>query len=434
MQRTIVLKPTVAVFVVLACGALGSWRGVTSAPASAMVSVETLERQARDRLRVQSRVALRAPAVALDDAARLHGLDTPSYLKVFGSSPQLVVPFARAVEAFLFRGALPTELKAAMGLRIAQVNGSPYVAAHMQRLLRAGPHGREILRAAGTNTLATLSPDERLALTYAESLTRSVASMSDDEFASVRSRFNDAELVELTMTVCFFNYFTRYAEALRLPVEGWALDSPAPAPAAKVKSSKARVALVSDAEIAATAAAAEAAKNAATQRAGLGLGMANSQRAMVRAPEVAIPWRAFGAAVRELETVGRDIKLQVSFAVSMANGCRYCTLHQVLGLRRLGVDPAKLVAMRKDDSVLTQKELAAVQFARKLTETPAAITDADYGALRTQFGEQGALEIVLQTCNFAFMNRFTDGLRLPSEDEAVRVYREVYGTAFTPLR
>ena len=138
--------------------------------------------------------------------------------------------------------------------------------------------------------------------------------------------------------------------------------------------------------------------------------------------------------MRELETVGRDIKLQVSFAVSMANGCRYCTLHQVLGLRRIGVEPSKLVAMRKDDSVLTQKELAAVQFARKLTETPAAITDADYGELRTHFGEQGALEIVLQTCNFAFMNRFTDGLRLPSEDEAVRVYREVYGTAFTPLR
>jgi hypothetical protein len=27
------------------------------------------------------------------------------------------------------------------------------------------------------------------------------------------------------------------------------------------------------------------------------------------------------------------------------------------------------------------------------------------------------------------MNRFTDGLRLPSEDEAVRVYLETYGTA-----
>jgi hypothetical protein len=28
------------------------------------------------------------------------------------------------------------------------------------------------------------------------------------------------------------------------------------------------------------------------------------------------------------------------------------------------------------------------------------------------------------------MNRFTDGLRLPSEDEAIRVYRETYGQDF----
>jgi alkylhydroperoxidase family enzyme len=82
--------------------------------------------------------------------------------------------------------------------------------------------------------------------------------------------------------------------------------------------------------------------------------------------------------------------------------------------------------------VLTPQELAAVQFARLLTDKPGGITDADYNALRARFGDAGALEIVLQTCNFAFMNRFTDGLRLPSEDEAVRVYQETYGSPFTP--
>ncbi len=40
----------------------------------------------------------------------------------------------------------------------------------------------------------------------------------------------------------------------------------------------------------------------------------------------------------------------------------------------------------------------------------------------------------MQTCNFAFMNRFTDGLRLPSEDQAVRVYRETYGSDWTRRR
>jgi alkylhydroperoxidase family enzyme len=111
----------------------------------------------------------------------------------------------------------------------------------------------------------------------------------------------------------------------------------------------------------------------------------------------------------------------------MANGCRYCTIHQVVGLRRLGVDPTKLLAMEKDDSALTPRERTAVAFARKVTGSPSTVTDADYATLKAEFREQGALEVLLQTCNFSFMNRFTDGLHLPSEDEAIKVYRDVYG-------
>jgi len=68
-----------------------------------------------------------------------------------------------------------------------------------------------------------------------------------------------------------------------------------------------------------------------------------------------------------------------------------------------------------------------VVFARKVTSGPATVTDADFAKLKSEFGEQGAFEVLLQTCGFSFMNRLTDGLRLPSEDEAVRVYRETYG-------
>ena len=104
----------------------------------------------------------------------------------------------------------------------------------------------------------------------------------------------------------------------------------------------------------------------------------------------------------------------------------------MLGLRRLGVDPVKLQAMRKDDSVLTPRELAAVKFARKLTDRPSGITNEDYAALKQAFGDAGALEVLLQTCTFAFMNRFTDGLQLPSEDEAVKVYLDTYGATWSP--
>jgi hypothetical protein len=36
--------------------------------------------------------------------------------------------------------------------------------------------------------------------------------------------------------------------------------------------------------------------------------------------------------------------------------------------------------------------------------------------------------------NFAYMSRFTDGLRLPSEDEAIKTYKETYGESIEELR
>ena len=49
--------------------------------------------------------------------------------------------------------------------------------------------------------------------------------MTDDEFRQLRGYYSDSEVVELTFTVCLFNYFTRMVEGLGLPVEPWVLDT-----------------------------------------------------------------------------------------------------------------------------------------------------------------------------------------------------------------
>jgi AhpD family alkylhydroperoxidase len=395
---------------------------IQSPAAPPLAPVHELAQHARERVKASARaplgdVAISAPA--------------PNYLRATaGTMPQIVHPLRMLVEAVLYRGALSTETKAAMGLRVAQVNASPYVAAHMMRLLRASDSGRRLLTAIERADLRGVDRADALAVDYAEALSREVHAVTDDQFARTRVVYNDAEIVELTLTSAFFNFFTRYVEALHLPVEAWALDDSVPVPSSyRPPRSVARVALLSNDEVDAAAAALSTARAAGPPAGGgLGLGMANSQRAMLQSPDLALAWRAFGAGVREHEVVSRAIKLQVSLAVSTANSCRYCTLHQVLGLRRLGVEPAKLMALQKDDRALAPSEAIAVRFARRLTAAPGGITDADYAPLRTEFGERGAIEVVLQTCTFAFMNRVTDGLRLPSEDEAVRVYQETYGT------
>jgi len=403
---------------------------------TAVVSIAALDQQARRRVDTKSRLPLEA-----SDSDLFKGIDSlespgtgrvPNYLRALAALPSTVKPFARLVNTAIYSGAVSSETKMAMGLRIAQIHASPYVAAHMTRMLGASERGKVLLACMRSDASHSLSPAERAALEYSASLTRDVNGVSDEDFQRLKAYFNDSQIVELTMSVCFFNYFTRFCEAARLPVETWAVDGSSfkPQSLSGYEPPVARVALISNDEISAVIAMEAAAKESARQASGLGLGVANSQRAMMRCPQFALAWRAYGAAVREYASVSRELKLHISFAVSMANGCRYCTLHQVLGLRRLNVDPEKLMAMKKSDEVLTARELKAVEFARKLTRDPASITDGDFEKLRAEFTEQGALEVLLQTCAFSFMNRFTDGLRLPSEDEAIRVYKEVYGSGW----
>jgi AhpD family alkylhydroperoxidase len=399
----------------------------------ALASLSALEKAARARVSAAPRVPLAPLAAGAADAADPAGLAdagvAPNYLRALVVLPETVKPFSRLVRTMLLGGTVAPETKAAMGLRVAQVCGSPYVAAHMRRTLARTERGRALLAAIVDGREAALAEPEQLALRYAELLTRDVNGVTDADFARTRAAYNDSQLVELTMAVCFFNYFARLCEGLALPVEPEVLaEAPAAAAPRPGLTVAPRVALISDEEMAATAAVVEAAKDPERQKGTLGLGIANSQRAMLRVPDLAAAWRGYWTAVRQYENVTREIELQVSFAVSNANGCRYCVVHQVVGLRRLGVSPAKLMGMMKDDAALTPRERAAVDFARKLTRDPLSTTEADFAALKAEFGEGGAMEVLLQTCSFAFMNRFTDNLRLPSEDEAIRIYEEVYGT------
>jgi AhpD family alkylhydroperoxidase len=405
----------------------------SDAKANSMVELSKLDAMAKKRVSAKARIALVAESSELfkgiENLEPPESNRVPNYLRAIAMLPNATKPLAKLVKTVIYGGTVAPELKMSMGVKIAQINGSPYVAAHLQRLLAVSARGQKTLNCIKSNDLETISAADRIALTYAELLTNDANGISDEVFQKTRTQFNDAQIVELTMTVCFFNYFTRFCEALNLPVEEWVLNTPAAKSLAqKYEPPAARIALVSDEQMQAAVDALAAAKNAQSPASSLGLGIANSQRAMMRVPDIQNAWRTYGTATREYAEVSREIKLHVSFAVSMANGCRYCVLHQVLGLRRLNVDPAKLMAMKKDDSTLSQRELTAVTFARKLTREPASITDSDYEKLKAEFKEQGALEVLLQTCNFAFMNRFTDTLHLPSEDEAIKVYKEVYGT------
>lgn len=409
---------------------------VAATPARSPASSESLARlesEAHNRVAAVPRAPLADDAqIAIDNTDNLETAGhVPNYARVLAVRPGAPAAFAHLFKSVLYAGSVEPEVKMGMGLRIAQLESSPYVAVHLERLLRASSRGRIILDAIRSSNLEPLKPEQSLALSYADWLSPDVNGVSNENFRTVRGYFNDSQIVELTLTVSFFEYFTRLAEGSNLPVEKWIWDSDPAVGEVAYKAPLERIPVITDADMDLISKDNPALREMRS-RSTLGLNIANSERAMLWCPDIPEAWWAFGQTIRKSNTLGRDVLLQVSFAVSMANGCRYCTLHQVLGLRKLGVDPVKLVAMRKDDSTLTPRELVAVQFARKLTVTPGSTTDADFQRLSTEFGPTGAFDVLLQTCTFAFMNHFTDVTLMPSEDIAVQTYREVYGKDWTP--
>lgn len=104
--------------------------------------------------------------------------------------------------------------------------------------------------------------------------------------------------------------------------------------------------------------------------------------------------------------------------VSALNNCAYCVEHHFSGLQRLLGDApraqairAAIEARRPQEAPLDAAQIAAMTYARKLTEAPAEMTEADVAALRATGWEDGEILEINQVCAyFAYANRTVLGL------------------------
>ena len=94
-------------------------------------------------------------------------------------------------------------------------------------------------------------------------------------------------------------------------------------------------------------------------------------------------------------------------------------VHHRRGLRRLIKNDELVVAVEHDwtTAPLSPKRTAMLRFAVKLTETPAATSDADVDALRAAgFSDRDIGDIVEVVGYYACANRIADGLGHQTED------------------
>ena len=72
------------------------------------------------------------------------------------------------------------------------------------------------LAALAQGDLSVFGPGERVALEFAEALTRDSNHVGDELFARLRQHFDEGEVVEIAAVAGIFNYFNRFNNALQM--------------------------------------------------------------------------------------------------------------------------------------------------------------------------------------------------------------------------
>jgi alkylhydroperoxidase family enzyme len=115
-------------------------------------------------------------------------------------------------------------------------------------------------------------------------------------------------------------------------------------------------------------------------------------------------------------TLDYAFKTMLFWIVSRGNNCIYCMGHQEAQLPAFGVAEDRIAALDGDWSEFTHAERAAFALARKLTNAPQTVTDADIDAVRRHFKDIQVQEIIGIVAGFNAMNRWTGPLRLTQQD------------------
>ena len=110
----------------------------------------------------------------------------------------------------------------------------------------------------------------------------------------------------------------------------------------------------------------------------------------------------------------------IATAVSSENKCYYCVVAHGAGVRELSGDPAlgELMAINYRAAELSDRQRVMLDFAVKMTNSPAEVEEADREALRNSgFSEHDILDIACVAAFFNMTNRASTALdRMPNPE------------------
>ena len=148
------------------CGQAASGNGPAKRPPASihLIPVSVLEAEGRASTSAQPRVSVEGDGngliAAVDDLEPSGTGRVPNFVRAFSGRPGVPASVAHLMRVVLYSGSVRPETKMAMGIRVAQLDNSPYVAAYLEHMLRA--------TGGGTSTLARLRSGGEAGLSHEE--------------------------------------------------------------------------------------------------------------------------------------------------------------------------------------------------------------------------------------------------------------------------
>jgi len=145
----------------------------------------------------------------------------------------------------------------------------------------------------------------------------------------------------------------------------------------------------------------------------------NSFYAMAHVPGLPEALAGLARAIQGAERAPADLKALVAVMVSRAAGCRYCQAHTAHTAHHArGVPAEKIAALWEFETSthFSEAERAALRVAVGAGQSPSAVTDEEFEALRSHFADDQIAELVAMMALFGFLNRWNDTLATELEE------------------
>jgi AhpD family alkylhydroperoxidase len=155
-------------------------------------------------------------------AKRMYGSPLEPTEVVAHHRPLLLGYAAVSLAQERFSKTVPRQFKELAMLRAAQLIGCEWCLDFGSRLAHDSGIPEQKLRELSLWSESELfDEDERLVLEYAEAMTRTPVEVSDGLFGRLRARFDEPQIVELTMSIALENLYSRSNWAFGIESEGF---------------------------------------------------------------------------------------------------------------------------------------------------------------------------------------------------------------------